>query len=131
MADGGSHLHANACAALDLSLEERVERIRRPRWIGYTRAKHILGQLEELLTHPRTHRMPGLLVVGETNAGKTMLANRFVQLHPACDHPDGAAAVVPVLAIQAPPEPDESRFYHGVFEALFAPYQPGERMAKL
>jgi hypothetical protein len=74
--------------------------------------------------------MPGLLIVGETNAGKTMPANRFVQLHPACEHPDGAAAVVPVLAIQAPPGPDESRFYHGIFEALCAPYQPHERVAK-
>jgi type II secretory pathway predicted ATPase ExeA len=74
--------------------------------------------------------MPGLLIVGETNAGKTMLANRFVQLHPACDHPDGAVVEVPVLAIQAPPGPDESRFYHGIFEALCAPYQPRERVAK-
>lgn len=77
MADGMSHLHERAQAALALSVDERIERIRRPRWIGYTRAKQILDQLEDVLTHPKTHRMPGLLVVGDTNAGKTMLANRF------------------------------------------------------
>ena len=99
MADVTSHLHERARAALDLSVEARVEYISRPRWIGYTRATQILDQLEALLTHPRTHRMPGLLIVGETNAGKTMLANRFVQVHPACDHPDGEVAVVPVLAM--------------------------------
>ena len=131
MADATSHLHERARAALDLSVEARVEHIRRPRWIGYIRATSILDQLEALLTHPRTHRMPGLLIVGETNAGKTMLANRFVQLHPACEHPDGEASVVPVLRIQAPPGPDESRFYYRIFEALCAPYQPRERVATL
>jgi hypothetical protein len=49
--------------------------------------------------------MPSLLVVGDTNAGKTMIANRFVQLHPACDNPGGDAAVVPVLLVQAPLAP--------------------------
>jgi GTPase SAR1 family protein len=57
------------------------------------------------------HRMPNLLIVGDTNAGKTMLANRFVQVHPADDNPHGEAAIVPVLAIQTPPGPDEGRFY--------------------
>ena len=130
MADPVAHLHASASAALDLPLEERIRRIRSPRWIGYTRAKQILGQLEGLLTHPKTHRMPSLLVVGDTNAGKTMIANRFVQLHLACDNPGGDAVVVPVLLVQAPPGPDESRFYDGIFETLFAPYQPREPAAK-
>jgi GTPase SAR1 family protein len=55
--------------------------------------------------------MPHLLIVGDTNAGKTLLANRFVQVHPADDNPAGEAAIVPVLAIQWPPGPDEGRFY--------------------
>jgi Bacterial TniB protein len=131
MADATSHLNERSRAALDLSAEAHVEHIRRPRWIGYTHAIHILVQLEALLTHSMTHRMPGLLIVGETNADKTMLVNRFVQVHPACDHPNGDVAEVPVLAMQAPPGPDESRFYHGIFEALCAPYQLRERVAKL
>jgi hypothetical protein len=131
MADATSYLNERARAALDLSVEARVEHIRRPRWIDYTHATDILYQLEALLTHAKTHRMPGLLIVGETKAGKTMLANHFVQLHPACDHPDGEVAEVAVLEIQAPPGPDESRFYPGIFEALCAPYQLRERVAKL
>jgi type II secretory pathway predicted ATPase ExeA len=129
MGDVG-HLNAAAGAVLDLPLAARIERIRSPRWIGYTRAKQLLAKLDDLLTHPKTHRMPNLLIVGETNAGKTMLANRFVQLHPADDNPDGDAAIVPVLAIQAPPGPDESRFYNTILEALFAPYNPRERVAQ-
>jgi type II secretory pathway predicted ATPase ExeA len=74
--------------------------------------------------------MPNLLIVGETNAGKTMLANRFVQGHRADDNPDGDVASVPVLAIQAPPGPDESRFYNTILEALSAPHNPRERVAQ-
>ena len=58
-----------------------------------------------------------------------MLANRLQQ-HPAADQPDGEAAVVPVLAIQAPPGPDEGRFYNSVLEALYAPYHSREHVAK-
>lgn len=124
------HLHTAARAALDLPTAERIEHMRRARWIGDTRAKQLLAKLDGLLTHPKTHRMPNLLIVGDTNAGKTMLANRFVQLHPADDNPDGDAVIVPVLVVQAPPGPEESRFYNAILEALFAPSNPRERVAQ-
>src|SRR5439155_17694832 len=130
MADRVSHLTEQAHAALALSVDERIEHIRRPRWIGYTRAKQILDQLEDVLTYPKTHRMPGLLVVGDTNAGKTMLANRFVQQHPAADQRESEAAVVPILAIQAPPGPDEGRFYDSILEVLYARYHRREHVAR-
>ncbi len=130
MGEAAAHLSENAQAALELSVEERLDRIRRPRWIGYTRAKKLLDKLDDLLTHPKTHRMPNLLIVGDTNAGKTMLANRFVQLHPADKTLGGEAVIVPVLAIQAPPGPDEGRFYNAILEALATPYNPRERVAQ-
>lgn len=130
MGEAMAHLSENAQAALELSVEERLDRLRRPRWIGYTRAKQLLDKLDDLLTHPKTHRMPNLLIVGDTNAGKTMLANRFVQLHPADKTLGGEAVIVPVLAIQAPPEPDEGRFYNAILEALATPYNPRERVAQ-
>lgn len=130
MADATSHLNETAQVALQLSEEDRIERIRSSRWIGYSRAKKTLSQLEDMLTHPKTHRMPSLLIVGDTNAGKTMLANRFVQSHPAWDNPDGDAAVVPVVMVQAPPGPDESRLYNGILETLFVPHQPRDSVAK-
>jgi type II secretory pathway predicted ATPase ExeA len=124
------HLNTAAREVLDLPVAKRIDHIRRPRWIGYPRAKQLLAKLDDLFTHPKTHRMPNLLIVGDTNAGKTMLANRFVQGHRADDNPDGDVAIVPVLAIQAPPGPDESRFYNTILEALSAPHNPRERVAQ-
>src|SRR5262249_23595975 len=124
------HLNESAKAALALSDQERINFIRRPRWIGYTKAKQIIAQLEHLLTHPKTHRMPNLLLVGETNHGKTMIVNRFHQLHPGVDDPDTGQFQLPVLVLQAPPVPSEARFYTAILEKLSAPYCSSDRVYK-
>lgn len=125
-----AHLSEQARAALTLSVKERIDRVRGARWIGYTRAKVILNKLEDLLTHPKQHRMPNLLIYGDTNNGKTMIVNRFKQLHPGHDNPEGEGIVLPVLIIQCPPVPDENRFYNTILEKLFAPYKSSDRVDK-
>ena len=84
--------------------------------------------MESLLTHPKTHRMPNLLIVGNTNNGKTMLVKRFCSRHPPEDNKEGQSFVVPVLFVQAPPVPDEGRFYNAILDLLFAPYKPSDRV---
>ena len=127
MAESTSHLLPKAAVYLDRPDADRIAYIRSPRWIGYPLAQKVLDRLEDLLTHPKSHRMPNLLVVGDTNNGKTMLVQRFCSRHRPQDNPDGEAAVVPVLYVQAPPVPDESRFYNAILELLFAPYKSGDR----
>lgn len=127
MSDDYSHLLPKVAGQLARTDPERLIYIRSPRWFGYPLAQQILDQLENLLTQPKSHRMPNLLIVGDTNNGKTMLVKRFCNRHKPEDNPDGEAAVVPVLFVQAPPVPDESRFYNAILELLFAPYKPGDR----
>jgi type II secretory pathway predicted ATPase ExeA len=126
----GAHLSPAAQAALMLSDDQRIARISGARWIGYTRAQDILTKLGDLLVSPRQPRMPNLLLYGATGNGKTMIINRFIARHPAHDNPDGDAAIVPVLAVQAPPLPSESRLYDAMLEALFAPYKPRDHVSK-
>lgn len=121
------HLSDKAAAYLKRSNEERVKYIRSPRWIGYDAAQGVLERLDSLMTHPKSHRMPNLLVVGDTNNGKTMLLRRFCAKYPAEDNKGGETIRVPVLYVQAPPVPDEGRFYNAILELLFAPYKPSDR----
>ena len=135
MADGDSRqLTEGAIKALDLPKEERVRFIRSPRWIGYPIAKSALDRLEELLVYPKSHRMPNLLLVGETNNGKTTILARFRSLHPVFDNKDkdGSAISisVPVLVVQAPPGMDESRFYAAILDSLSAPHSQRDRAEK-
>lgn len=124
------HLNEPARRALTLSDEQRIEQISRARWIGYTRAQGVLTQLEDLLHYPRQPRMPNLLLHGATGNGKTMIINRLLKRHPADDNPDGDVVMVPVLAVQAPPLPSESRLYDAILETLFAPYKPRDQVSK-
>lgn len=125
-----THLNESTAKFLELSKAERIEKILSPRWIGYPRAQEVLAKLEDMLSFPQTHRMPNMLIVGETNNGKTMLINRFKRKYPAIDNPKGEGVSVPVLLIQAPPVPDEGRFYNTILEALFAAYKPNDRVDK-
>jgi len=118
------HLHGNARAYMDKPEAERIQYIEAPRWIGYPHAKLLLSKLEALRNAPRKHRMPNALIVGDSNAGKTMIAERFHQLNPAYEREDCEGLVIPVLYIQAPAVPSESRLYSNILEKLFAPYYP-------
>jgi hypothetical protein len=113
------------------SADERIAMIRSGRWIKYPRAEQILDDLEELFTLPKSHRMRNLLLVGDTNNGKTMIVNRFAERHPANANIDGEASSVPVIVVQAPPVPDEARFYRAILQALFAPFKPSSRVDQI
>lgn len=67
------HLSDNAASKISLPQRERIQHIRKARWIGYGKAREILEKLEDLLVHPPQPRMPNMLLIGETNNGKTML----------------------------------------------------------
>lgn len=114
-----AHLSENAAAKLELSDAERIQHIKKARWIGYGRAREVMTKLEDLLVHPPQPRMPNMLIVGETNNGKTMLVSKFREKHPAKENPNGEAVNIPVLYIQAPPGPDERGLYNALLNRLF------------
>lgn len=108
--------------------QERVARILGERWIGYPRAQAILERLEQLLVYPKRQRMPNLLIVSDTNNGKTTIAKRFVSRHPAQLDPKGEHSHLPVVMIQAPPIPDEGRLYNALLRETYAPFKPYSRI---
>lgn len=116
---GYPHLSETAASKLELSNRDRIYHIKKPRWIGYGRAKEIIEKLEDLLVHPPQARMPNMLLIGETNNGKTMLISKFREKHLAEENPDGEAVNIPVLYVQAPPGPDERGLYNAILARLF------------
>lgn len=108
----------------------RIRRILTDRWIGYTRAERAIERLEWLLRHPKRMRMPNLLIVGPTNNGKTMIAEKFRRQHAPVLRPEGIGDSVPVLYIQCPDAADPRRFHQRIAEALGAPRNPGDSLAK-
>jgi len=123
-----AHLHESTLENLGLSDQERIAKIQGSRWIGYSQAQQVINRLETLLDYPKKHRMPNLLIVGPTNNGKTMIVNRFRSLHLPADNIPGEGVTIPVLDIECPPVPDESRLYNAILSRLFVPHKPHDHI---
>ncbi|MDG4653743.1 TniB family NTP-binding protein [Chryseobacterium arthrosphaerae] len=107
---------------LNGSLEEKIFHLRKQKWIPYPNADKILAKLDDLKNYPTVDRMPNLLIVGETNNGKTALINRFYKKNnPYIRKGEYDVVIAPVLVVQAPAEPDEKSFYNKILQILNAP----------
>lgn len=126
------HLKTAAQTAARLPNDERVDRIRRDRWIGYPKANKAVERLNALLKWPRKQRMPNLLIVGPTNNGKSMIIERFRRQNapePAKEETDKEN--LPIVAMQMPSDPSITRFYVMLMAAIGAPLRPGRRAPDL
>lgn len=122
-----SNLNEEAREALQLSDEERIRYIRRDTFVPYPAAKAAQKVLGNMLDWPRCSRMPDRLLVSETNNGKTALVRRFVEMHAPQKNPDGEAAFIPIIYVQAPPVPDERRFYAALLDAIGMVHRKSQR----
>jgi DNA polymerase III delta prime subunit len=115
---------------LKLSDEKRIESILSFKWLPYTFAMDTLGIMKDLRDYPKSDRMPNLLLVGDTNNGKTAILKRFAQKdgNKPFAKEDTGTLTYPVLYVQAPPEPDERRFYDIILESVYAPYKVNDRV---
>lgn len=108
--------------------ERRRAFLRGKTWIKYPFAEALLVRLKKLMDTPRCHRMPGLLIIGETNSGKTMTVARFEKRY---SHRSDVTILVganistiPVVCVQTPNSSDEARFYNALLSAIGAPARP-------
>lgn len=118
------HLNEKAIEYLKLSDRERIAKIKAGRWIGYPRAKQIHTKLDDLFWYPKVARMPSLLLCGDSNAGKSMLVERYVksQNQHETDEPN-----LPIFMVQVPPTPSEREFYAECLDKLFTPHRFTDR----
>lgn len=124
-----SHLDPEAQAALNWPLEERLEFTRKDSWIGYSRANKALGLMEDLLAHPRTLRMPNLLIVGDSGNGKSSIVSKFQERHPIHIQENGDP-IAPVVSVEMPSEPSESRFWSELLISMFVAHSAKATIAE-
>lgn len=125
------HLHQDFLHCMALSDEERIAILDVPRWIGYERATQVLGVLQDLMNKPKKPRMPNLLIVGDSNNGKTTLIRRFVDLHGVSYVNEDGDPVRPIVLTEAPTSADEKSLYISILERFMTPYRPTDPVSKL
>lgn len=106
---------------LDKSDEERITYLEGEKWIPYPLAEKILGKMSALMKAPQKARMPNLLIIGDSNNGKTSVVRKFFRDHPPTD--GRMEDAYPVVYVQAPPVPDERRFYDEILSVLMVPFR--------
>lgn len=126
-----SHLSEPTKEIMLLSDEERILHIKRDRWVGYDRANQIITKLEDLLVHPKIERMPNMLIIGDSNNGKSRLINHFFKKHLAHDNPLGRSIKVPVLLLEAPSSGSVEHLYKRILDLLISPYKTSIKLADL
>ena len=99
----------------------RITLIQSDIWIGFPRAEQVLDRLQGMIEAPRQTRMPGLLVHGASGIGKTMIARNLSRRYAPEYDPASGITRTPLLLLQAPPAPDERRFYLHILATVGAP----------
>lgn len=116
------HLHPDYQVVAMQDTSDRLLYLSKERWIGYTRAQHILTRLEKLFVEePQKIRPQNLLIVGPSNNGKTMIAEKFCRQHQQHNSADSNHEIIPVLMVQMPAEATIGRLYNAILMALGTP----------
>lgn len=126
-----AHIHPEFQHVAALSDKDRITFLDMPRWIGYAKAQQLLETLQGLLHKPQRPRMPNLLVVGESNNGKTTVIRRFADLCGKGYVNEDSDPVKPIIVAEAPPSADEKGLYISILEQFFTPYRATDPCAKL
>src|SRR5690554_3818571 len=108
------------------SNEQRIEFLKEKRWINYPVADRIISILNETMNHPKQARMPSLLLIGDSNNGKTSLLERFCRLHGqsyTCE--ESELLVKPVVVIELS-TPNVRDLYFTILQEFWAPIHPNE-----
>lgn len=111
------HLQAEVIPVLEYSRADRISFCQADRWIAYTHAEYVLKRLSDLFEHPQTLRMPSVLIVGESNNGKSSILQRFISLHPM-EMIENGDIKPSVMLVTMPSTPTESSFWSEVLLKL-------------
>ncbi|XEG72439.1 TniB family NTP-binding protein [Pseudomonas sp. abacavir_1] len=115
---------------LGLSDAERLEFLEQPLWIDYPIADKVITYLHSVLNKPRRPRMPNVMLVGESNNGKTTLINRFIKICAQAYVNEEAESVIPVIAIELS-KTDVRQLYVKILESFWAPFNVTAPIEKL
>lgn len=126
MTASSEHLFDKAASLIAAPVRERISYVNEDKWIGYPKAQDIIDQLEDLMVYPKSDRMPNLLIIGDSNNGKTNILRRFSNRYPVDIDEETGSALQPLVMVSAPSKPEESGLYIRLLEQMMVPYSKNE-----
>lgn len=103
--------------------EERIIAIKESDFFLHSQAREVLKKLLYLQNHPTCHRMPNMLLLGDSNNGKTSILQKHLSMNPTVISENTSEVIVPVILVESPNEPNEKKFFKNILNSLNAPYE--------
>ncbi|WP_330442628.1 TniB family NTP-binding protein [Flavobacterium sp. C4GT6] len=100
---------------------ERIRKIMTFVWVGYTYALSIIDEFNILMNTPERDRMPGLLLFGPSNNGKTAILKQFLKMHPEFITKNDEKINIPVIYFRVY-KTDEKSFFTTILDTIGSPY---------
>ncbi len=129
-----THLNEECQQVVLLNDEERITYLHKEMLIEYPRIKEIHSLLKQLMDRPKKPRMQNLLIIGESNIGKTSIITSFEKKHRSYtieDENEMTVVVRPVLLALASDSADVKDLYTSILDAFWTPYNPADSLVKL
>lgn len=114
-------------------IENRIKYMENKIWINYPLAQKVLLYLNDLLKYPKQDKMPGLLVVGEPNIGKSAIISQFAKLHrdKIFEDDTGITRTEKTVIVANMDGGDERSLYIAILEQLWTKFSPTGTTHKL
>jgi len=128
------HLSDTTAEVADYDSQKRLAFLSEPIWISYTRAEKLISLMQDYMQMPKRARMKNLLVIGDSNMGKTTILERFMWQNPPVEYQDEHNMYrtrIPVIMIQAPTIADEKNLYASILNQFWTSFRPSDTTIKL
>ena len=128
------HLNEECQDIVLLNTNERIQYMHKDVLIEYPKIKEIHSLLSQLMDRPKKPRMQNLLIIGESNIGKTSIISSFERKHRSYtleDENEMSITVRPVILALASDNADVKDLYASILEAFWTPYNPADSLVKL
>ncbi len=123
------HLSKSTRRVLESDNKTKIDHVYNNQWIAYPSANLALQKMEKILSRPKTHRPDSMLLVGESNSGKTMILRKFQKNNPSYYFKGEDHFRSPVVSINAPFKPSVADFFLRILEAVNYPQRPSTSVA--
>jgi len=115
--------------ALSLSNKDRIEFIKKPKFIKHPKALKLFNKLIDLMNEPKKDRIRSILLVGDPNNGKTAMVKKFYEMNVYKDD-EKMLFFEHVMLIQAPNRADLHDLYNKMFQFFVVPYRKDEPISE-
>lgn len=135
MMNNYNYLEEHVVEIMQLSDKERIDFLFTDRWIGYKKAVGILNSLTDLLNSPRRIRPECILILGDSNMGKSTIIHEFAKLHYTKTENDIDMDLLsvskPVIPILVPAKANVKELYINILKHFFVPFRITDPEIKL